>query len=207
LRWACSPSITGYYKFVGLAINMVAGWFFGKGAYYVCLAWTGLAMAFFTIKTLSAIKTSADDQKRRKMLLLVIGGMQIVLMWWLGYSGSLSQAAAKAAAGGAAGAGAGAAGAGAPLTAAAAAALKGMSYAAGTFAEKNELVAKGVTDGVALTTLGAAAELCAAAKDCGGFTWKGAKETKKTTVVHFKSLTGAKAVKPSDEWHAYQKKA
>ena len=48
MRWACSPSITGYYKFVGLAINMVAGWFFGKGAYYVCLAWTGLAMAFFT---------------------------------------------------------------------------------------------------------------------------------------------------------------
>ena len=87
------------YKYVGLVINMLTGYFFGLTAYYLCLLWTGLAMSLFMIKTLSAVRCTHDtaDKKRRKLVLLALGASQLVLMWWLGYSGNLSRGAEAAA--------------------------------------------------------------------------------------------------------------
>ena len=160
-------------------------------------------MAFYTIKTLSAIKTSADDKQRRKMLLLLIGCMQIVLMWWLGYSGHLNQASAASVGGPPASAPATTADS--SLSAAAAAAtLEAFKYAPGFLSEKNEV--KGLKDG-ALHTVVAAAALCAKNKDCGGFTFAGAKDPVEPVAVNFKTVAGAEKVTKDDKWHTYQKKA
>jgi hypothetical protein len=82
-------SYTGY-KYVGLTINTVAGLFLGTTAYYISLAYTGSAMAFVLINTLTPILVHAEPplapgaRSQRTNVIVAHGLAQIALMWWLG---------------------------------------------------------------------------------------------------------------------------
>ena len=88
------------YKYVGLTINTAAGLLLGPTAYYLCLLYTGSAMAFVLVNSLSPVVVYAEPRNiapgvpgpplsaaakmQRTNLVIFAGLLQLVLMWLLG---------------------------------------------------------------------------------------------------------------------------
>lgn len=88
------------YKFVGIICSILLSLVGGKTAYYCCLVYVNLALAFFLVRTLKAqvlvesntqpggyyggpVPTSGN--KRRLYFLLFVAAVQPVLAWWLSF--------------------------------------------------------------------------------------------------------------------------
>jgi protein transport protein YIF1 len=85
----------GRYKYVALVLNMLLGVFLGTGAYTVALLYTGSAMAYFMLRTMSAAVPRGNHGQqgpnKREFMLMGFAAMQMVTIWWLGYSRDLKK--------------------------------------------------------------------------------------------------------------------
>ncbi len=87
-------AVTGY-KYVALNINMVLGLNLGASAYMMAMVYTGLAMAYFSLKTfaqavrLAGPRDLSSAPVRVELMVLGFALLQFFSVWWLGYSGDL----------------------------------------------------------------------------------------------------------------------
>lgn len=87
-------AVTGY-KYVALNFNMVLGLNLGPRVYLAAMVYTGLAMAYFSLKTfaqavrLAGPRDLASAPVRVELMVLGFALMQFFSVWWLGYSGDL----------------------------------------------------------------------------------------------------------------------
>jgi len=94
LGWMDIFVFTGY-KYVGVAINMLVGIFFGAFFYNVVLAYTALCSSFMLFKTLQCgIPSPGPHQggrKRRLYFLIGVSALEALIMWYLGYNNDMSK--------------------------------------------------------------------------------------------------------------------
>lgn len=87
-------AVTGY-KYVALNINMLLGLNLGSRIYLAVMIYTGLAMAYFSLKTfaqavrLAGPRDLASAPVRVELMVLGFALLQFFSVWWLGYSGDL----------------------------------------------------------------------------------------------------------------------
>lgn len=89
----------GGYKFVALVINLLAGIFFGRLAYYSSFLYTSVAIFWFTTNTLMPLlrpelasrgqhqqqaHLSSSQTSQRNYLAIGAAALQCFLMWWMG---------------------------------------------------------------------------------------------------------------------------
>ena len=80
------------YKFVGINAALAASLVFRRLGYYVVLAYFGITLAFFLVRSLKLrvipeghTSYTASGNKRRLYFILCLAGVQPFLMWWLSY--------------------------------------------------------------------------------------------------------------------------
>ncbi|KAJ3649239.1 hypothetical protein Zmor_020992 [Zophobas morio] len=87
------------YKFVGIIVSILVSLVGARTAYYSCLIYVNLALAFFLVRTLKAqvlveVNTQpsyygdavpSSGNKRRLYFLLFVAAVQPVLSWWLSF--------------------------------------------------------------------------------------------------------------------------
>ena len=87
-------AVTGY-KYVALNINMLLGLNLGSRVYLMSMLYTGLAMAYFSLKTfaqavrLAGPRDLSSAPVRVELMVLGFALLQFFSVWWLGYSGDL----------------------------------------------------------------------------------------------------------------------